>query len=372
MSNVVIRNSEAETLICAARKNFIQGHTVSESSSKTFICHFSDIHGDWERLNHILELLEYYKPDFAIHTGDLVTWNSADNTDYFFHKTNVSSVPVFNSIGNHETFGANGLHAGGPHTNEYLHERYISPLKNIHTNAHKGWYYTDFPSRKLRLIVLNPYEYFSEADYQLRGKCFFLQEQCDWFISTLQEAAWKEYAVMVASHEFAEEIPAAANNWGFCQRFSPYPWGMPRKRPAHYIIEDIVEAFRLGTALDCEFSYELIQQKIAIHCCFEKKGEFICYLAGHRHGDYVGYLPSHPSQLSITMTCSGCFPPKYHNIGEELSDLPRIPRTICEDAVNFYIIDQTAGKISIIRIGASMNDQMQVRRFLALPYLIKC
>ena len=235
MSDVILRNREAEEYICAARKNFIADHAISESESKMLICHFSDIHGDIDRFDNIMQLIEYYKPDFAIHTGDMVTWNSADSTDYFFARIKNSKVPLYNSIGNHETFGAGGLHAGGPHTNEYLHERYISPLKNIKTDTNKGWYYTDFASRKLRLIVLNPYEYFCENDYSIRGTLSFLQPQCDWFISVLQETADIGYAVIVAAHEFSEQVPAAANNMGFCQRFAPHPWGAPQKRADNYI-----------------------------------------------------------------------------------------------------------------------------------------
>jgi hypothetical protein len=68
------------------------------------------------------------------------------------------------------------------------------------------------------------------------------------------------------------------------------------------------------------------------------------------------------------MTCSGCFPPNYHNIGDECSDLPRIPGTISEDAVNFYVIDRENKKISIIRVGATVNDLMEKRVVLTLPY----
>lgn len=366
--DVILRNSLAEQYICAARKNFILDNTLSESTSKMLICHFSDIHGDFERFDNVMELIEYYKPDFAVHTGDMVTWNSADSTDYFFDKIKKSDIRIYNTIGNHETFGACGLHAGGSHTNEYLHERYVAPLRDIKTNTNKGWYYTDFTSQKLRLIVLNPYEYFCEEDWNARGKRAFLQEQSNWFISVLKDSVKNDYAVIVASHEIAEEVPPMANDWGFCQRFKPYPWGMPTERTNNYIIEDIIDAFQYGKKLKKEYKCDISGQKINIDCNFEHKGEFICYLLGHKHGDYVGYLPEHPTQLSITMPCSGCFPPNYHNIGDETSDLPRIPGTISEDVVNFYVIDRENKTISIVRVGASVNDLMETRRVLVIPY----
>lgn len=362
MSNVVLRNSESEQYICAARKNFKIKNEISESTSKMLICHFSDIHGDIERFNNVLELIEYYNPDFAVHTGDLPVWNSSDNIDFFFGGIEQLDVPVYNTIGNHDTFSNNG-----PLTNENLHERYIAPIKNITCDSGKGWYYTDFANHKLRLIVMNPYEYFNE-NYGIRGTFTFLQEQCAWLVEALKDASQKNLAVMIAAHEFAEEVQPGANDFGFCQRFKPYPWGMPKERKPNYIVEDIVDAFKHGGKLQKEYICDISGEAVNIDCNFEYQGEFICYLSGHRHGDYAGYLLSHQDQLSITMTCSGCFPPDYHNIGDEASDLPRIPGTVSEDAVNFYVIDREKKVITIVRVGATVNDMMEKRMVLTLPY----
>lgn len=362
MSKVVIRNAESEQYICAARKNFKTKNEISESTSKMLICHFSDIHGDLKRFNNILELINYYKPDFAVHTGDMPVWNSDDDIDFFYEGIKKLDVPVYNTIGNHDTFVNNG-----PLTNEILHERYIAPLKDISCDSGKGWYYTDFGKHKLRLIVLNPYEYFHE-DYEVRGTFTFLQEQCAWLADALKDAAQKEFAVIIAAHEFAEKVQPGANDFGFCQRFKSYPWGMPKERKQNYIVEDIVDAFKHGRSLKKEYICDISGETVNIDCNFDRQGEFICYFSGHFHGDYVGYLPSHKDQLSITMTCSGCFPPNYHNIGDEVSDLPRIPGTISEDAVNFYVIDRENKAITIVRVGATINDRMEKRIVLTLPY----
>ena len=60
MCDVILRNSEAEQYICAARKNFILKNELSESMSKILICHFSDIHGDVDRFDNVMKLIEYY------------------------------------------------------------------------------------------------------------------------------------------------------------------------------------------------------------------------------------------------------------------------------------------------------------------------
>jgi Icc-related predicted phosphoesterase len=92
MSKVVIRNAESEQYICAARKNFKTKNEISESTSKMLICHFSDIHGDLKRFNNILELINYYKPDFAVHTGDMPVWNSDDDIET--DKTNINQILI--------------------------------------------------------------------------------------------------------------------------------------------------------------------------------------------------------------------------------------------------------------------------------------
>lgn len=92
---------------------------------------------------------------------------------------------------------------------------------------------------------------------------------------------------------------------------------------------------------------------------------------GHRHGDYIGYLPSYPNQLSLGMTCSGCFPEGYHNIGDEISDLPRIPDTISEDAINFYVLDRKSKTVSVVRMGAYVNDLFEERLAAKFSYGVK-
>ena len=349
ISDVILRNSRSEQYLCAARKNFIEKNdAVSESHSKTVICHFSDLHGDWKRFDNVLEMIKYYKPVFAVHTGDLVCFDSGFETDEFFEKINNVDIPIYNCIGNHETFKGDEFLSS-----EYLHNRYINPLKNIHTTG-KAYYYTDFDEQNIRLIVLNNYEKDATKkrgdmiDYEIS------QEQCNWLKDVLKDCEEKELGVIIAAHEADEMIIPGSNDSGFCQRTEPHPWGV--ELPRCHIVADIVDAFKHGKMLDKKYKWDNSGNVVELNCKFEKKSEFICYMNGHRHGDYIGYLPSYPDQLSLGITCSGCFPEGYHNIGDEISVLPRIPETISEDAVNFYVLDREHKTISVVRMGASVND----------------
>ena len=342
-----------DAFICAARKKFREKDVLSDSCSKMIIGHFSDIHGDIKRFNNALEYFEKYKPDFVIHTGDLVVWNSEDNVDWFFEGVNRLSMPAYNCIGNHETF--DNSHTL---TNEELYEKYIERLKNITMDTKKGYYYVDFEKYKLRLIVLNNYELYLE-DWKKRDKYALLQEQCEWLIDALKDAEEKEWGIVIASHESDEYVLPNSDDRGFCQKFEPHPWGVAKERK--HIVADIVDAFMNAKTLKNSYKVDNVEDLIEIDCSFSKKSEFICYINGHRHGDYIGYLPSYPEQLSMCMTCSGCHPEGYHNIGEEISDLPRIPGTESEDAINFYCIDREERKVSVVRVGACVNDEFKMR-----------
>lgn len=240
-----------------------------------------------------------------------------------------------------------------------MHERYISPLRNVNTTG-KAYYYTDFDELKLRLIVLNVYDNDASEKRDDRGTYEISEEQCTWLAETLKACEKKEYGVIIAAHEADEPIIPGSNDFGFCQRTEPYPWSIPSERKNH-IVADLVDAFANGKSVKKEYVWEKSGHTVKVDCNFEKKSEFICFLNGHRHGDYIGYLPSYPGLLSLGMPCSGCFPKGYHNIGDEVSDLPRIPGTVSEDAVNFYVLDRENKTISVVRMGACVNDLFEER-----------
>ncbi len=363
---LIMRNIESAQHIYAAKKNFLMRNGVlSESDSKILIGHISDIHGDLKRYKNAIKYLNYFDVDFSVHTGDVITWDMRDSYKFFEDGSHLLNAPIYNCIGNHETFKGQEKPS-----NEVLHKwlfpNSFSFSETINSPNGRGYYYADCEDKKIRLIVVNDYDFDEENTGSLREAYTIGQTQCDWLIKTLKEAAELEYGVIIASHESDIPIPPGSNDYGFCQRCEPYPWGLPKTH--EHIIADIVDAFKHAKELKLNLKWEKTGVEVLIDDKFDKKGEFICYLNGHRHGDYVGYLPGFSDQLSIGMPCSGCFPEGYHNIGEETSDLPRIPDTVTEDCVNFYTIDREQKTITIVRIGACVNDEMKVRRSVKLKY----
>ena len=130
MNEIIRRNYEAAQYVYAARKNFILEDVISESDSKILIGHISDIHSDIKRFGNALELFDYFKPEFVIHTGDCVKWDTRDEFEFLFTKTNDKNYKFFNCIGNHDTFtGIESLPV------EWTHDNLIKPLKEIHGDS---------------------------------------------------------------------------------------------------------------------------------------------------------------------------------------------------------------------------------------------
>lgn len=344
MKNIISDNALPEQYLCAALKDFRLRNAVSDSCSKILIGHISDIHSDWSRLDNAFELFEHLKPSFVVHTGDMVMWNLEDDYSYFFEKAANASFPVFNCIGNHDTFDNSGAKDIG-----FIHSALISPLSADIKGAKNGFYFSDIG--QIRLIVLN--------DYDASGDKYALSsEQLKMLSDALRGAQNDGLSVIIASHESDEKITASGGAV-FCQRFSPRPWGEGKPHP--HAVADIVNAFVHGGKAECSYEYPAAGKSAYVCEEFAGGGKFVCYLNGHRHGDYAGYLPSYPDQLSICMTCSGCYPEGYHNIGDEISDLPRIPGTVTENAVNMYVADLEKRTVTVVRFGAYINDLMQQR-----------
>ena len=383
MKDVVIRNTLAEQYICGARKTFRTGvFQKSDSDSKMLIGHISDIHGDMPRLTNAMDLFAHYGPDFVVCTGDNVYWNMSEDHHYIANTFSESDIPAYICIGNHDTFmdkpstilprhecGVLLRNEDGVSlTNEYLHQVFVEEMKNIQGDTDKaGYFYVDFEKRGVRLIVLNDYEYYHE-NCKIRNKYTILEKQVLWLIQVLKDAADREFGVIIADHEGPGKIKMGENK--FCQREEPHPWGIPKVDTPHAdIICDIINAYKHAIAIHSQYYFATSNQTVTVNCTFDKPGEFIAYLSGHRHGDYVGYLEKYPDQLSLNMSTSCCDLRYYQNsVGETASDLPRIPGTVSEDCINFYIIDREKKQVTIVRAGACINDELNQRLFERVTY----
>lgn len=382
MKDVVIRNILAEQYICGAQKTFRPGINTCDSDSKMLIGHISDIHSDLVRFQNAMDLFEHYKPEFIVNTGDNVYWNMSEDFHFVSNAFSQSDIPAYICIGNHDTFMDRPSTVlprhecgvllrnedGVPLTNEFLHQVFVDEMKHVKGDEDKaGYFYVDFEKRGVRLIVLNDYEYYHQ-NCKIRNKYTILEKQLNWLVNVLKDAAEKDYGVIIADHEGPGKVKMGENR--FCQRATVYPWGVSKiENPNTDVICDIVDAFKHAKTLKNEYYFVRSEQTVKVDCKFEKEGEFIAYLSGHRHADYTGYLEKYQDQLSLNMTTSCCDLKFYqNNVGETGSDLPRIPGTVSEDCINFYIIDREKKEITLVRAGSCVTDNLEQRLFERLSY----
>ena len=176
--------------------------------------HFFDIESD-KQLYNLKALAHLYPLDFIANLGDMIRGYFKDkegNTpekmqaamdELSMRYTTDAPCPVLLTIGNHD---ANQLwcqhygNAGQMITEQDHHEKYIKPIKaingdNMVTNGESNYYYVDFPSHKIRVIMLNSTDAkFSEGFSDIY---VFTNEQIEWFKNS---ALKTDYNVLVMTH----------------------------------------------------------------------------------------------------------------------------------------------------------------------------
>lgn len=176
--------------------------------------HYFDIE-DGKQLYNLMALGHLYPMNFVANLGDMIRGYFKDregNTpekmqaamDELSHRyTTDAPCPVLLTIGNHDANQLWCQHYGeaSQMITEYDHyEKYIKPIKaingdNMVTDGESNYYYVDFPSHKIRVIMLNSTDAkFSEGYAETY---VFTDKQIEWF---KEKALKTDYAVLVMSH----------------------------------------------------------------------------------------------------------------------------------------------------------------------------
>lgn len=354
--------------------------------SMPLFAHISDLHGDNQRFKNCVEYAKYLGVDAIVGTGDNVLYNATNGSKFILDVlSKFSGIPFASCVGNHEVRPASTV------TQEYLFNNFISPYitqgsykKDANTVADNAYYYIDFTSKKIRLIVLNQYDngcYFGEG---LGGRLG--QAQVSWLCNTLLSTP-EGYGVIVAMHanEAKVNTPQNMSNWnqtvnwdgrsedeyGYCAN-GLYVNSI---RP----IRTIIDAF---ISKDNNFSMtyqentkngnngETVTISNIDFSSVASGVEFICYLTGHRHCDNIGYVNGAVNkQLMLNVVCGNPHYPRVSNLSfSEICDLPRGGRGATQDAFNVYAIDRQNGRVKVARIGSNVNFEGIERKFLIAPY----
>ncbi len=315
-----IQTEASAAAIQLCRAGFGQG-----SEKTPVFLHFSDVHNDTRRLGRIMQ---YYNANRRwitdiVHTGDLVASRFSDGISAVH---DAGAENVLNVIGNHDSLHAKeGWDFTQITPKPALYRQFFEPFKDIwqiRIDRDTTYWYKDYSPYSIRLIGL---------DSTLKSD----SEQVNWLERVLCQALDQGLSVMIAVHyppDNAAIIPC---------RFSSNI-----RRPAY--------------RGECTCLSESIQRVVEefIH----SGGEFICYLSGHVHTDFIWYNAHFKNQLFVTVDSSSPFQANHY------SDTYRVEGTASEDLFNLFSCDTKRKLIRIVRVGANVNSLMVYKNAICINY----
>lgn len=276
--------------------------------SDAYFAWISDVHAEVDRMKQFSEMVSDFGNvtiPFVLNTGDTVADVIGDGIAWYDSIVNSMSIPVLNTVGNHDAYTTNGVYASDK---TVVYNEIIAPFvsgwgvtqpANASANGY-CYYYKDIGA--VRLIVLD--------------SAYWDSDQKIWFESVLSDAATNSKHVVVACH-----APFSANlctmvgtawNTGFLSRDS---------------------TIMSAEALTCVQNFK------------SSGGVFVAWLQGHVHGDEVVTLES-GSQLAV---CNNSFSNRGTKV-YKTSDVANYNYNSC----NVVAIDASNNLLKLYRVGANI------------------
>ena len=302
----------------AQKVNYVTPNGVTPLS----LLHFSDPHAAASSVQNAISYGEFFDTyiDDIICTGDMVSDKYADGFSWWGDIE--GSEDILLCIGNHDVSDGESYNSYGI-TTETAYNTYFDPYIDNWGVVHTGtetYYYKDYSTKKIRLIVL---------DYLLTGQD--ATDQQSWFESALSGARTNDYTVVVAVHEPVSKTTYMSCNFTMIGRTSVY--------------SQVSEAF---------------QEAIEDHK--EAGGKFACFICGHTHADLVAYNEDYPNQLCIAITCAAI-------TGRDNDQIRSAGRE--SNAINLVTIDTNTETIKILRVGANVDSYLRPRNSITISYADK-
>lgn len=316
--------SEISTKLNNARH--IKGNAISPLT----LLHFSDIHADKAAIGRIINDSKRLGAsiDGIICTGDMVNNTAGEIASWWYPQ-------VMTCIGNHDS-ASYSSETGYDWTALSMADRdayYIAPFESnwdiTHTSG-TSYYYKDYTSQKIRLIVMDAMLYSSyESDTSLAAT------QTAWLESLLTDAITNSLHVLIAIH--APHGGATAKDCSF----SRYNQGT------------------MPTNGDCNTPQTVID---AVATKITSGLKFIGYLVGHTHQDNIWDAENDGTQLMYCVTCAAVSQTaQWANSDQN--------RSATEDAYNIVTIDTKNTLVKIVRGGgADIDDHMRTRKAICFDY----
>lgn len=329
LSDIKYNDSDKDSVIASnlgIQDKINQANHYRRNNTKPLcLAHISDLHLDKIRLQRFTNFINNIKNiDDAICTGDM-TNNYSDGMSYW---DSVSGAErILTCIGNHDGLANKDLDwYSGQCTMLEAYNKFINPYIsnwNVTHDVGKTYYYKDYESEKIRLIVLDCMRSGADAT-----------NQNTWLESVLSSAKSKGYSVVCATH---------------C---------VPQTSKVNYI--------------DCTFNSINLKYEDEYDTCvtnaiyqqtvqnfIDNDGKFITWICGHTHVDFVYTTSEFPNQLWIVVACG---------LLSNNLDIVRTDGTKNQDAFNILTFDTNTELVKVIRIGADRDRSMRHLGTMSINY----
>jgi len=303
-------------------------YATAATQNALTLLHFSDIHADSAALARIVaagDALGSLVNDM-ICTGDLVQ-NYATGSIASWWNSKVMTV-----IGNHDSADSSYNWNGTSMANRDAY--YIAPFESnwgiTHTSG-TSYYYKDYSTQKVRLIVLDAMLYMSDS------MATEAAAQTSWLEGLLASAITGNLHVVIALHApklFSPVVPCSFSKYG----------------------ASIVDT----TATMCTISDTIIN---AVASAKANGLKFVGYICGHTHQDYINDILGDGSQYAYCVTCAA--------VAQTVQWMPYsdIFRDATLDAFNLVTIDTAHTTVAIVRGGgANIDEELRPRETISINY----
>lgn len=326
-------------------------------SSKQFCMLIAgDIHTDPERMLNLVEYLNAVDAfDAGIMLGDLSGNTYTDPITHYANAVANTEKPFLSVLGNHDV--QNGASSDADLWSKYGDLFQYADLASGEAVNGKCYYYKDFASYKIRVIVLMQY------DYVYTGELCFGQTQIDWLIGVLNSTP-SDYGVIICEHT----NPSRYMTYEMDLAFTSSTWKRSNYAPTVMDgdpVPDIVNAWINGTTLSQTYSYtyENPPDDLSVSADFTSRGtgEFITYLGGHWHMNVLGHPTPYTDQMD-------CHVPACGLSAATQGDMPRRAGTVSEDSFCAIGIDRDSKTVKIFQVGAHYTKDAVDRQYFQYSY----
>ena len=319
-------------------KNFKSVNNLSENSDQEYtplsLLWFSDIHGNMVNLSRISSFYGEYKDyiDDVLHTGDCQIAQFGD--DFSFWANNGGSC-YLNIMGNHDVCSYHQYELDII-SQKQCFDKFFKPhigRWGVNYEENKTYWYKDYPLAKskespggIRLIGLDLFHWKETPRYNNdKEKTVDLYpdgtpvdqgEQEMWFVDVLQDAINNGLAVIVAIHNPTPNLSVIECSFNVIDRWE-----------------------------DSGLRDDMIDD---VQSFIDKGGEFITWLCGHVHQDWMGNIISYPSQTLLTIGTSNYTTPyKFDNMEGGTKSMDRF---------NIFNVEPQKKYIRMFRVGLEYDN----------------